>query len=282
MTGTAAVSYRLRWRPGGAYAGAHAGSLEGGGGAFRHHVPLHRYPDPRRIDLRVTLRDPVGEVYVRQFTQRVAIDVVALVDLSGSMRFDGRVHRMQVAAKLCAVLAASARQMGDRFGLIGCDARVREDLVIWPTRRRGLEAEVASRLFRAEPRGASARGLIEGARLLPARRSLVFLISDFLLPLNEIHELLDALSRHDVVPVVLQDQTETLHLPRWGLIELRDLETGRRRLAVMHPRLQAALQSARRWRRAALERCFRRHRCAAFRLVDDLDVDALGEFLLAR
>jgi uncharacterized protein (DUF58 family) len=275
------LPYRLRWRPHGAAIGAHPGLGEGGGGEFRRHMPLLRHPDPRRIDLRMTFRDPLGELHVRQFARSNAIAVVAVVDLSGSMSFQGRVQRMHAVAELCAVLAVSARRTGDRFGLIGCDAGVREDLFMAATRRQGVEFEVYDRVVKARPRGASARGLAAAAAWLPAQRSLVFLISDFLMPATQVEEILDALWRHDVVPVVVQDQGEESDLPAWGLVELNDLETGRRRLVVMRPALREAWHRAGRARRAALDLVFERHGRAAFHLVDRLDTDALTQRLLA-
>lgn len=277
-----AVPYRLRWRPGGASMGAHPGLGEGGGGEFRRHVPLLRHPDPRRIDLRMTYRDPLGELYVRQLARSSAIAVVAVVDLTGSMGFEGRVRRTHAVAELCAVLAVSAYRMGDRFGMIGCDAAVREDTFIPPTRRRGLEFEVFDRLVSARPQGASARGLPAAADWLPANRSLVFLISDFLMPVSQIEEALDALWRHDVVPVVVRDRGEEDDLPAWGLVELTDLETRRRRLAVMRPALREAWQRNGRARRAALDRLFETRGRPAFHLIDRLDTDALTQYLFVQ
>jgi uncharacterized protein (DUF58 family) len=273
--------YRLRWRPGGVSIGAHPGIGEGGGGEFRRHVPLLQHPDPRRIDMRMTFRDPLGDLHVRQFARSSAIAVVAVVDLSGSMGFHGRVRRMRAVAELCAVLAASACRMGDRFGLIGCDAVMREDVFIPPVRRQGLEFEIFDRLVNATPQGASARGLAAATNFLPARRSLVFLISDFLMPMGQIGEILDAFWRHDVAPVVVQDRGEEDDLPAWGLVELSDLETGRRRLAVMRPALRDAWRRAGRARRSALDQLFERRGRAAFHLVDRLDTDALIRYLFA-
>lgn len=275
------VPYKLHWRPSGVHAGAHPGADEGGSGPFRRHVPLLHHPDPRRIDLRATLRDPMGEVHVRQVARRNAISLIALVDLSGSMGFEGRAARMGVVAELCATLALSAYKMGDRFGLVGCDAAVRQAIYVPPTRRRGLEVEVFERLRRVEPQGASVRGLAAAAEWLPLHRSLVFLISDFLLPLAQLEEILDALWRHDVVPVVVRDAGEEDDLPAWGLIELRDLETGRSRLAFMRPGLREAWRNAGRLRRAEIDRLFTQRGRSTFHLVDRLDPDALAEYLLA-
>jgi len=271
------IPYRLGWRPEGVLPGAHPGHGEGAEGEFRRHVSLLRYPDPRRIDLRASLRDPFGDLHVRQFSPRRAVAVAALVDLSGSMGFGEDASRI---ADLCSLLAVSAQRSGDSFALFGCDAQVREEASLPLSRRRGVEFEVRERLLAARPVGRSVDGLFEAADRLPARRSLVFLVSDFLMPLPQIERLLDALWRHDVVPVVVRNTGAESDLPRWGLIEIADLETGGRCLVLMRPALRE------RWRREAAERnraldaLFARHGRRPFHLVDALDADALARRLM--
>ena len=282
MTNIRIVPYTLRWRPGTVAAGAHVGTREGSGGAFRGHTSLLRHPDPRRIDLRVTLQDPMGGIHVRQFSQRSAVDVIALVDLSGSMSFVDIVPRPLVVAELCAVLAASAHKMGDRFGLIGCDAGVREDVFVAPTRRRGLDLQVMQLLARQLPTSATAVGLVAGARRIPVKRSFVFLLSDFLMPLEAIDNVLSALWRHDVVPVVFGERNGLERLPEWRLAQLRDLETGRRRLLLLRPSVMNAWRRLQEEHHEALRNLFARHGRAPLRLFDRLDVEALASYLSAR
>lgn len=272
------LPYRLRWRPEGIFPGAHPGRGEGTEGEFRRHVSLLRQPDPRRIDLRVSLRDPYGDLHVRQFAPRRAVPVAALVDLSGSMRF-GEAVRGRVG-DLCAVLALSAVRAGDSFGLFGCDSGVNEAVSLPFLRRRGLEEEVRQRLAAAQPRGAGAAGLFAAAECLPGRRALVFLVSDFLMPAPEIERLLDALWRHDVIPVVVRDGAVEEELPRWGLVEVGDLETGATRLVVMRPGLRARWVRAARERRQALSALFARRGLRAVDLKDSLDTDALARRLM--
>ncbi|MCK0197954.1 hypothetical protein MWN34_13655 [Ancylobacter sp. 6x-1] len=276
--GPRTLAYALRWRPRGIRPGAHAGGGEGGEGAFRRHVELTRSPDPRRLDVLASLRDPFGTLHVRQYAPRRAIAVAALVDLSASMRFGGLVAGP--VTELCTLLAASAQAIGDSFALHGAGAAPREDVDLPAGRRRGIETEVRSRLARAEPDGAGSAGLVAAAERLPARRGMVFLISDFLMPADEIGRLLDALWRHDVIPVVLHDSAAERDLPRWGLVQLADLETGARRLVVMRPALRARWRAAARARRAALDALFAAHGARAFHLVDRLDADALARHLL--
>ncbi|WP_029356853.1 DUF58 domain-containing protein [Bosea sp. 117] len=272
------IPYRLRWRPEGIFPGAHPGRGEGTEGEFRRHVGLLRHPDPRRIDLRASLRDPFGELHVRQFAPRRAVPVVALVDLSGSMGFGGAVTGR--VADLCAVVALSAMRSGDSFALFGADARLREEATIPLGRRRGIEAEVARVLRAVRPRGRGAAGLLEAAERLPARRALVFLVSDFLMPAEETERLLAALWRHDVIPVVVRDSAMEHDLPNWGFIEVGDLETGVSRLVFMHPGLQRRWRIAARERRAALDALFARRGLRAFELEDALDTDALARRLM--
>ena len=107
--GAADLPYRLDWRATGVRIGAHRGKMEGTGGLFRDFDTQMRSPDPRRIDLRMSMRDPNETLYVRRFEQKTAITVYALVDLSASMSFAGSVAKMQVVADLCAALAAATR-----------------------------------------------------------------------------------------------------------------------------------------------------------------------------
>jgi hypothetical protein len=279
MPGARHVPYSLRWRPRQAFPGAHTAAPEGGDGDFRRHTSLLRHPDPRRIDLRVTLRDPFEEIQVRQLALRAAVNVFALVDLSGSMGFSGSASRMQAVAELCAVLARSAHKMGDRFGLVGCDSQVRPDLYIPATRRHGMANEVYRRLLGQVPRREGAEGLLEGARLLPAARGLVFLISDFLLPIPFVQRVLEALWRHDVIPVVLRD---SLALPSWGITQIRDLESCKTRLLLLRPSVAREWQRKRQEHGKALHEVFSRHGLAPLELSDRFEIDLLARHLTAR
>ncbi|MBB3769545.1 uncharacterized protein (DUF58 family) [Angulomicrobium tetraedrale] len=274
----APLAYRLRWRPEGVFPGAHPGHGEGMEGEFRRLVPLLRQPDPRRLDLRASLRDPFGDLHVRQFAPRRAVALAALVDVSGSMRF-GEAVRGRVA-DLCGLLALSAVRAGDSFALFSCDAHLRDEASLPPSRRRGLEEEVRQRLMAVRPQGRGTGGLMEAAERLPARRSLVFLVSDFLIPLDELDRLLDALWRHDVIPVRVADSALEDALPRWGLIEIADLESGASRLVFMRPGLRERWRTRARAHRDALAHSFARRGLRDFELNDRLDHEALARRLL--
>ncbi|WP_036285495.1 DUF58 domain-containing protein [Methylocystis sp. ATCC 49242] len=237
MKTPADILYRPRGRFRANHVGAHMSSEVGGFGVFRDQAPFLRYPDARRIDLRATLRDPFGETHVRRFEQRSAIEVYAIVDLSASMGFVGAVDRFAVACDICASLAFSVTRIGDRFGLIAGGAGLRDDLFLPATRSRSGAMRAVERLANIRPASAQAESLASAAERLGAGRKLVLLISDFRWASPSIESVFNSLVLHDVLPVALVDSVE-FDPPRWGLLELRDAETARRRLMVMRPALR--------------------------------------------
>jgi uncharacterized protein (DUF58 family) len=279
MSGLAEIAYRPRGRIRGASVGAHRGIAVGGVGVFRDHAPLLRCPDARRIDIRATLRDPFGEIYVRRFEQRASIDLYALVDLSASMGFSGVARRLDLVADLCEALAVSATRIGDRFGLLAADEALRPELRLPATRARGAALEAASRLRFAECSGASARGLLAAASLVAGRSKLILLLSDFRWPPELLAHVFGALAGHDLAPILLADSAEDEELPSFGLVELADLETGRRRIALMRPELKRRWIAREGARRDELRRLALRHGRPPFVLRDRFDADRLSRHL---
>lgn len=241
--------YQLPWRARGHLPGHHLGSQGGAGFEFRGHAPLLSAPDPRRLDIRASLRDPFGNWMVRVFNQRSAVPVIALADLSASMGFH---HKMATLADFTAALGFSSWRTGDPFGFIGCDEAVRRDFLHPASRMRGAGADLSRRLRQLVPEGRHSQGMLKAVELLPHRRSLVFLVSDFHFPLAMARELAQRLARHDVVPLVIWDPAEYRHLPRFGLATLRDPETGETRTLLLRRRLRERIVEGFRQRRAEL------------------------------
>ena len=128
-------------------------------------------------------------------------------------------------------------------------------------------------------RGAS--GLIEAAARVGRKRNMVLVVSDFLLPEAELEALFDALSGHDIVPIRIVDSRQSAELPSWGLIELVDLETGRRRLVAMRPSLKADWQRRIEARRSFFRALAARHGRTPFEITDTIRWDLLGAHLAA-
>lgn len=243
-TRAALVDYRIGFKPGGVLPGAFGGTIPGSGQQLRAVVPLKDHPDPRRLDLRATLRDPLHRLWVRDFLQNTALKVVVLADLSASMSYRGTYDKYRQLRQISVTLAHSAFHGGDAFGFFAADEKPRVELALPPRVNRGAADWIVRRLDETVPSGGSARGLLDLQAQLPRRHALVFVISDFNWPDADHAALFKGLVQHEVVPVVLWDPSEFERLPRRGIAALQDIETGERRFVWLRPSLIEAARSA--------------------------------------
>jgi uncharacterized protein (DUF58 family) len=276
------LHYRTALRPRSLRPGAHAGPVVGPGLAPAPSVPLARARDWRRLDLATTLRDPFGQLWVRQAQQRSALRVWLLVDQSASMQ------RWQAPLQAFAqALAQSALRQGDSFGLAGFAGP--EDaagaLRLAPTRSHAAVA-AALRQWAAEPwAGQGVQGLADtAARGLGAagEPALVVLASDFLAPPAHWAAGLAALARHDLLPLWLGDPDELARLPRHGLGQVHDAETGQQRLLWLRPRLVQQWQAQAAAHRAAVGALLRQHQRVPLHLGRHFNADQLNRQLAQR
>jgi uncharacterized protein (DUF58 family) len=269
--------YRLPTRTRSAEPGAHPGTQRGGGMEFRGHASLLVAPDPRRFDIAASLRDPFHQVMVKVYTQRSAVPVRVLADVSASMAFSGCCRKMDLLADFTESLALSAYRNGDPLGFTGCDSAIREELVLPLTRSRAAGALIAEKLRNLVPTGGNSQGLIEAAEQVPPTRALVFLVSDFHFPVPLLARLLRDLALHTVVPVVLWDSAEAV-APRYGVARIYDPETGAERILLLRPTLARRLQQSVADRAQALTACCARFGLTPLFLKDRFDADAVTRY----
>lgn len=251
---------------------------KGGGLQFRNHVPLINAPDPRRFDLRASLRDPFEQIQFRVHQQTASIPVWVVADLSASMRFQGAQSKMQTLAALVSALSYSAYKIGDRFGFFGCSDDAAEGLLLPATVNRAAGMSFAESLARYEPRGHSCAGLVQAMERVGVRRSLVFVVSDFHFSAAVLEDVLANLAMHDVVPVVLWDEREYQRLPRFGLARVYDRESGRNRLLLMRQSLRQKFAANFAAREQALGEICRKHGCAPLFLRDGFNADEVTRY----
>jgi uncharacterized protein (DUF58 family) len=269
------IHYRALRPAAGHFPGHHRSTRGDGGFEFRSHALLHDAPDARRLDLHASLRDPYGRWLVRVYSRRLAMPVVMVVDLSASMAFSGAQRKLDVVAEFTESLAWSAWRTGDSFGFVGCDSAPRADLLQPQSRGRGAGGEVARRLRALQPEGRDARGLLAASRHLGRQRALLFLVSDFHLPLGLIAEVLDGLALHEVVPTVLWNPLEFALSATRGLAQVVDPESGRQRLVWWRPALRARWAAAHAQRREALLQLFRARRLKPLFIEGGYDAEAV-------
>ncbi len=271
------LDYRVPWRAGASRPGKHAARQGGGGGEFKAYRPFWQLPDARQIDVKRSALDPFGQVIVRQTEQRGSINVVLAVDTSRSMQPAPERSALRAVARLAEAAARSALRAGDGFGVVGFDSVLRDDVWLPPTRSRAAARQMVSHLAGLEG-GVGADAMVRLAERLPARRCLLLLVSDFLMPPSLVQRALEAVARHDVAPVVLEVDAAG-RLPRAGLLRLADSESGRSRLVLMRPAVRRRWRAAEEERRRQLDLLFLRFGRPAFHASGGLDVQALSDHL---
>lgn len=270
--------YHIGWRSRGRHTGRHVSTQRGMGMEFRGHTTLLAYPDPRRIDIRQTIRDPMEQVYVRVFNQKSSTPVFVVADLSGSMNFGSKQRKVAVAAEIAQSVAMSATHNSDPFGFIGFDDVVREDWLATSSFRPHTALELIDRLKDFHPEHVGSNGLNEVNRYLPRERSLIFLISDFHMPLPELQDSLSLMMRHHIVPMVLWDSAEYKNMPEFGITSVTDCESGERRTLFLRKPLRERIVQSFENRRAAIEALFMRYDMPPFFVEGEFDADALTDY----
>ncbi|MGH2399393.1 MAG: DUF58 domain-containing protein [bacterium] len=180
----------------------------------------------RRIDWNVTAR--MNRIFVRQYLEERELTAWLLVDLSPSMRFGTRRQlKRDSAIEFAGVAAYIVTRHGDKVGLMGFPGR---EAFVPPRGGRMHALRIIHVLEQAASRDAESGGPDLSANLrhlvrLLRRRSLVFVISDFIGPEGWEPAMRELSRRHDVIAVWVQDPAER-ELPDVGGLFVRDPETG--------------------------------------------------------
>ena len=182
--------------------------------------------DIRSIDWNVTAR--FGHPYIKVFEEERELTVILMVDLSGSLMFGSASKTKQrVAAELSAILAFSALKNNDKVGLILFTDKIEK--FVPPRKGRIHVLRIIREVLSFEPEGKSTnlRGALEYMNNAIKKKSIAFLISDFM---DEGYEkILRIVGRkHDLIGIVLDDKREK-EMPNIGLVKLADAETGAER-----------------------------------------------------
>ena len=186
----------------------------------------------RSIDWNVTAR--TGHLHVKRYVEERELTVMLLCDVSGSADFgSGERTKAEVAAEIAALLAFSAVANGDRVGLLLFSDQV--ERFVPPRKGRRHALRIVSEILQARPRsrGTSLSAALEYLRKAMRRRTVAFVLSDFLEegaapeggPVPFERALRVAARKHDLVPIRLADRLET-ELPAAGLAWIEDPESG--------------------------------------------------------
>jgi uncharacterized protein (DUF58 family) len=229
--------------------------------------------DVRYIDWNVTAR--MNTPYVRQYTEDREITAWFLLDLSPSVDF-GTVQSLKrnVLIDFVATLARLLTRHGNRVGAILYGDRIEKSLQ--PRGGRVQVLHLINELLKQPylPRApfTDLKSLVEGGLYAIKRRSLVFIISDFISTPGWERPLSLLNRRHEVLTVRLLDPRE-VELPDIGLIVMEDAETGDQMYVDTHDRkFRQRFEEAARLREEELSQSFKRAGVSALSLSTEDDL----------
>ncbi|MCB9077522.1 MAG: DUF58 domain-containing protein [Anaerolineaceae bacterium] len=242
--------------------------------------------DIRYIDWNVTAR--MDSPYVRQYAEDREITAWFLLDLSPSMDF-GTVPtqnlKRTVLIDFVTILARLLTRHGNRVGAIFYGSRI--ERTIPPRGGRIQVLRIINDLLKqphfAQTPFTDLSSLLHGGLHTVKRRSLIFIISDFISapgwerPLNLLSR------RHDVLAIRLWDPRE-VELPDVGPIIIEDAETGEQLYVdTRDRRFRQRFQEAAQRRESALTQTFKRAGVDALSLSTEEDlVRAIVRFATMR
>ena len=236
------------------------------------------HDDVRRIDWNATAR--MNAPYVRDYLEDREISVWFLLDMSPSMRFEGvSVSKHSVLVEFTSLMCRLLLGRGNRAGAMIFSGKIDRRIPANGGRRQLLHIlnEVAN--HRPSPGTTDLKQVLQEAAGAIRRRSLVFVVSDFISTPGWEDHLTPLAMRHDVVAVRLTDALES-RMPDLGFLTFQDTETGEQVFVDTHARgFRSRFAAAADGRETALRKAFEKSGVDVLELGTEDDVmDAVMRF----
>ncbi|MCA9951031.1 MAG: DUF58 domain-containing protein [Anaerolineales bacterium] len=219
------IEIRTRRLVNDSFAGEYHSVFKGRGMEFDEVRPYQFGDEIRTIDWNVTAR--TGEPHVKRYVEERELSVMLVVDASASENF-GSVNQFkrELAAELTAVLSFAATTNNDKVGLLIFTDQI--ELFIPPRKGRKHVLRLIRELLAFEPQntGTDIKMALDKVNQILKRRSIVFLVSDFMADPEGYKQALSITNkRHDVIAVDLNDPLDN-EIGNVGMLALEDPESG--------------------------------------------------------
>jgi len=216
--------------------------------------------DIRYIDWNVTAR--MDSPYVRQYVEDREINAWFLLDMSPSMDFGTTENlrlKRSVLVDFVATMARLLTRHGNRVGAMFYGSRVDRVLPARGGRNQVLRLvnDMIHQPNLTKSTATNLKPLLDSALHSIKRRSLIFIISDFISVPGWERSLNLLNRRHEVLAIRLWDQREA-ELPDLGSVIIEDAETGEQMYVDTHDKkFRIRFQAASQQREAVLNSAFR-------------------------
>ena len=207
------------------FGGDYHSNFKGRGMTFsevREYVPGD---DVRSIDWNVTAR--TGKPHIKIFEEERELSVLILIDVSSSGVFGSKKNlKIDLGVEIAAMLSFSAIKNNDKVGLALFSDKVEKYIPPKKGKKHVLRliTDIVNHDFENSNKRTSIKTAIDFANKISKRKSVIFLISDFIDD-NFWNELKFLNFKHDVIGLQIYDSYER-NFPNLGIINIHDSETG--------------------------------------------------------
>lgn len=203
------------------YIGPRKSIAKGRGIMFKEHRIYAPGDDFRSIDWKVYAR--TDDLYVKTYEEERNLNVHIIVDISGSMNFGKPISKFDYAAMIGVGFAYLALKDNEKFQF----ATFSENIEIFEPRK-GM-SQLASMVaylnnLKMDGRSKISYCLNQYSKFIGSK-SMIVIVSDFLVDLEKVKEALMFLGNHDVNVIQVLDPIEK-KLDVEGSFKLKDSETG--------------------------------------------------------
>jgi len=205
------------------FAGEYQSAFKGRGMTFSEVREYQPGDDIRLIDWNVTAR--FNHPFIKVFAEERELTVILMIDVSGSEFFGTRSQlKKDLITEISALISFSAIANNDKIGVILFSSQVEK--FIPPKKGRTHILRIIRELIDFEPqyKGTNLSNALEYLSNAIKKRSIVFILSDFLANDNFEKPLSVTSKRHDTISIQINDRREA-DLPNFGLIDIYDPET---------------------------------------------------------
>ena len=207
------------------FGGDYHSNFKGRGMTFsevREYVPGD---DVRSIDWNVTAR--TGKPHLKIFEEERELSVLILIDVSSSGVFGSKKNlKIDLGVEIAAMLSFSAIKNNDKVGLALFSDKIEKYIPPKKGKKHVLRliTDIVNHDFENSNKRTSIKTAIDFANKISKRKSVIFLISDFIDD-NFWNELKFLNFKHDVIGLQIYDSYER-NFPNLGIINIHDSETG--------------------------------------------------------
>ena len=207
------------------FGGDYHSNFKGRGMTFsevREYVPGD---DVRSIDWNVTAR--TGKPHIKIFEEERELSVLILIDVSSSGVFGSKKDlKIDLGVEIAAMLSFSAIKNNDKVGLALFSDKIEKYIPPKKGKKHVLRliTDIVNHDFENSNKRTSIKTAIDFANKISKRKSVIFLISDFIDD-NFWNELKFLNFKNDVIGLQIYDSYER-NFPNLGIINIHDSETG--------------------------------------------------------